>query len=167
MLRSPPVGPLSLQVGLFCLAGSQGISVALGALLAGWCPALGKRPVKLPLLREHVPLAYVLSGAAGMACCALWLPFRSRDWAWALQDAIGVCIVVLFIRSIRVPSLKVRALRFLTFTYMCPLYPAPCEALETMTACWAFRTTAQGALLFLYVPLLCFKSFCLFAFFAF
>lgn len=84
------------------------MTLALGGLFTGCFPALGRRPVKLPLLREHVPLAFVASGAAGVACCAVWLPFRSRDWAWALQDVIGACIVMLFIRSIRLPSLKVR-----------------------------------------------------------
>ena len=39
-----------------------------------------------------------------------WFYVRKGAWAWLLQDALSACICVLFVRTIRLPSLRVAAL---------------------------------------------------------
>ena len=92
------------QVMLFCAAATQGMTLALGCALADAFPRLRKQTVR------DVPLAYALSFAVAVATAALWVLFRGRDWAWMLQDALGVTLIMLFIRSIQLPSLKARLL---------------------------------------------------------
>ncbi len=84
------------------MAATQGMTLALGCLLADTFPRLRKQKVR------DVPLAYAMSFAAAAATAAMWVVFRNRDWAWILQDSLGVTLIMFFIRSIQLPSLKVR-----------------------------------------------------------
>ena len=39
-----------------------------------------------------------------------WFYLRKGAWAWLLQDALSACICVLFVKTIRLPSLRVAAI---------------------------------------------------------
>lgn len=82
------------------------MTLVLGALLSSCSPPFAKRMVRIPCTQELVSLSHFISGTVAVASCAVWAVFRSRDWAWILQDALGMCVVMLFIRTIRLPSLK-------------------------------------------------------------
>ena len=82
------------------------MTLVLGALLSSYSPPLAKCMVRLPCTREFVSLSHFIAGTVAVASSAVWAVFRSRDWAWSLQDALGMCVVMLFIRTIRLPSLK-------------------------------------------------------------
>ena len=88
------------QVVLFCSAAVQGMTLALGCLLADAFPQMRKHKIR------DVPLAYVVSCCTAVATAALWAVCRNRDWAWMLQDALGATLIMFFIRTIQLPSLK-------------------------------------------------------------
>ncbi len=90
------------QVVLFCSAAVQGMTLALGCLLADAFPQMRKHTIR------DVPVAYVVSCCTAVATAALWAVCRNRDWAWMLQDALGATLIMFFIRTIQLPSLKVR-----------------------------------------------------------
>jgi len=77
------------------------MTLALGCLLADAFPHMRKHKIR------DVPLAYVVSCCTAVATAALWAVCRNRDWAWMLQDALGATLIMFFIRTIQLPSLKV------------------------------------------------------------
>uniref|UniRef100_A0A6U2CU81 PA domain-containing protein n=1 Tax=Chlamydomonas euryale TaxID=1486919 RepID=A0A6U2CU81_9CHLO len=102
---------------LFSLGAFQSTTVALAVVVRAWLPFAARRAVQVPLLGSCQG-EEVVAAAPAAACVAVWLAFRSADWAWMLQDFLGICLMLLFIRSLRVSSLCVAALLLgLAFVY--------------------------------------------------
>ena len=76
------------------------MTLALGCLLVEAFPQMRKHTIR------DVPVAYVVSCCTAVASAALWAACRDRDWAWVLQDALGATLIMFFIRTIQLPSLK-------------------------------------------------------------
>ena len=76
------------------------MTLALGCLLLDAFPQMRKHNIR------DVPLAYVVSCCTAVATAAMWAVCRNRDWAWVLQDALGATLIMFFIRTIQLPSLK-------------------------------------------------------------
>mmetsp|Transcript_10247 Transcript_10247/g.26088 ORF Transcript_10247/g.26088 Transcript_10247/m.26088 type:complete len:574 (+) Transcript_10247:269-1990(+) len=98
---------LLLVVG-FALVSWQALSMLLLPVVASAAPALKGWAVALPgwaggRMRGHELAACLL----GLAVVAVWLPSRHMGWAWALQDAMGLSLCILFLRQIVLPNLKV------------------------------------------------------------
>ncbi|KAG2441965.1 hypothetical protein HYH02_009759 [Chlamydomonas schloesseri] len=95
---------------LFCIASVQSQTVlyaaALGQLLP---PARRNAHVQLPWLGA-TPLTVVATLPLAVAVAGVWAVWRNSSWAWVLQDLQGVALMLLVLRTLRVPSLKVAAI---------------------------------------------------------
>ena len=58
---------------------------------------------------EPVQLATVIGTASSFAVGLLWYLHRRDPWAWIVQDSLSVGICVIFVRTLRLPSLRVAA----------------------------------------------------------
>uniref|UniRef100_A0A7S0Q5W2 Uncharacterized protein n=1 Tax=Coccolithus braarudii TaxID=221442 RepID=A0A7S0Q5W2_9EUKA len=113
---------LLVLVVLFVLAGANALTLLvytplrkrlaklLGSGLAYSSLSLG------PLGVVDLPL--LLAGLPALALALLWFFTRRGPWAWLLQDLFGACVCFVFLRSLRLPSLRVAALLLsLMFAY--------------------------------------------------
>lgn len=57
-----------------------------------------------------VPLLPLLGTVLAFALSISWFLLRKQPWMWLLQDALSMMVCVLFVRTIRLPSLKLAAL---------------------------------------------------------
>lgn len=63
-------------------------------------------------------VADMFAFVTSLAISLVWFVFRSRHYAWVLQDVFGVCLCVLFLRTIRMPNLKIASVMLvLVFVY--------------------------------------------------
>ena len=109
-----------LLVCVFVVASSTSISqgFVLPTLLH-IAPARLHRVV-LPMGRTIglVPLLPTAAYAFSLCISCFWFFHRRSPWAWALQDALSASICLLFLRTMRLPSLRVASfLLFLMFFY--------------------------------------------------
>ena len=97
------------QVVLFCFAAFQALVAAFAALLG---PALPRgwrdRTIVLPLAGPAEALSLAACAPAAGVVIA-WVLGRHAAWGWALQDAMGVSLMMLLLRQFRLPNIKVRA----------------------------------------------------------
>ncbi|PNH02072.1 Signal peptide peptidase-like 2 [Tetrabaena socialis] len=92
---------------LFCIASVQSQTVLYAAGLAALLPrARRTAEVQVPWLGP-CPLAAVLTLPLAAAVAVVWAVGRNADWSWELQDLQGVALMLLVLRTLRVPSLKV------------------------------------------------------------
>ncbi|TMW68221.1 hypothetical protein Poli38472_007893 [Pythium oligandrum] len=67
---------------------------------------------------ETWTVADLVAFAWATAIAVTWFVFRHHNFAWVLQDFFGVCLCILFLRTIRLPNLKIAAfLLVLVFCY--------------------------------------------------
>ena len=105
---------------LFVLATSTAVStlVAIDAVAAALPRRLADASVYVPccadldqpLRASRLPLPHLLGGACALSLSLSWFAIRHDPWAWLLQDGLSVCICVLFVRTIRLPSLRIASL---------------------------------------------------------
>jgi len=105
----------NVQMGLFSLGAIQALAAALTPLCSWLLPHQSIHPSI-----GQVPVHAVLSLSLSTAVVAVWLVFRSSSWAWALQDLLGVSLIVMVLRQFRLPDIKVRQwLQPLSSTELC------------------------------------------------
>jgi hypothetical protein len=95
-----------MQVVLFCLAAVQALVYAGVPLLNSVLPVLRSRQVSLPLLGT-VPLAEVLVVPCAIAITGTWALLRDAKGAWVLGDVMGVALMLLILRQMRLPNIQV------------------------------------------------------------
>jgi len=112
---------LLLLVVLFSFAAAQALT------------ALAHRPVRslLPprwrdlLLRcgpcGDFDVPYLVSFALSLLVSLIWFVCRKAAWAWLLQDILGAAVCCTFLRSIRLPSLRVAAI-LLTLMFLYDIF---------------------------------------------
>lgn len=98
----PIVALLCVQMVLFSLSGIQALATALTPLCAWLLP---HQTINPPIGR--VPVHAILSFGLSVATVAVWLSFQTSSWAWALQDLLGISLIVMVLRQLRLPNLKV------------------------------------------------------------
>ena len=103
------VSHVGMQIVLFSMGGVQALAAALTPLCA-WV---------LPHQTIHPPFGEVfvhavLSLGLSIATAAVWLIFRSSSWAWALQDLLGMSLIIMVLRQFRLPNIKVRIILLLS-----------------------------------------------------
>ena len=89
------------------------VTPCIVALLPPTTP-LGAMRVTIPFsaaevtgLAEEMPLTHLVGGLLAFGASLSWFFLRGSPWIWLLQDVLSVMICVLFVRTIRLPSLKV------------------------------------------------------------
>lgn len=95
-----------VMVGVFALAGAQALAAALLPLAAAAAPAAASRMLQLPVLGE-TSLAQLLAGVVSVAAAGVWLVCRNAGWAWLLHDTLGVALLLLMLRTLRLGGLRV------------------------------------------------------------
>jgi len=150
---------------MFLFASTAALStVALHPTLSRLSPSLQRtlipipappilKPIQYELCGEAtaVPLAQLLSLAAAFATALTWFMHRHGTWAWLAQDALSMCVCVLFVQTLRLPSLRVAAIFLgLMFAYdifmvfISPLIFHTSIMLAVATAGEATATPAHG-----------------------
>jgi len=104
-------------LGLFTLSTAQSMGLLLAAALAAAAPALEGRSADVPWVGE-TPLAVLLTAPVAIAAAALWAAFRNAHWSWPLLDALGISLMLLVLRTLRLGSLRVACILLpLCFAY--------------------------------------------------
>ncbi len=92
---------------MFCFAALQALAVAFAALLGRLLPAWQDRAVGLPVVGAVEVLSLAACAPAAGVVVA-WVLGRHAWWAWPLQDAMGVSLMLLLLRQFRLPNIKAR-----------------------------------------------------------
>jgi signal peptide peptidase-like protein 2B len=92
---------------LFALGAWQAAAVALLAALRAAAPREWRAAaLSLPFFGAVGALSAAASALAALAA-ATWLACRAAPWAWALQDALSVALLLLLLRAAHLPNLRV------------------------------------------------------------
>jgi hypothetical protein len=97
---------LCAQTVMFCYAAAQGLTAAISAALRSCLPHWQCRSVELPLVG---PVEGLSVGAflVSLLLVVAWGIWRHSSWAWPLQDAMGISLIILLLRQFRLPNIKV------------------------------------------------------------
>lgn len=108
-----------MQVVMFCFAALQALAVVFAALLARALPAWRDLALGLPVVGA-VEVLSIAACAPAAGVVAAWVLGRHAWWAWPLQDAMGVSLMLLLLRQFRLPNIKVPpCLLFFGWTSVC------------------------------------------------
>lgn len=97
-----------LQTVMFCFAAIQALTAALSAALGSVMPRLQSLACQLwgCGIMDYATLAACLPATV---IVVVWFVGRHTMWAWPLQDAMGVSLIMLLLRQFRLPDIRVRA----------------------------------------------------------
>lgn len=94
-------------VAMFTIASSQALAVVLLAVAERALPAAARRSeVVLPLFGS-TPVLTAGSLAAAAAVGLTWAVLRNAPWSWVLQDGLGIALMLVVLRTLRIPSIRV------------------------------------------------------------
>ncbi|KAL4438186.1 hypothetical protein ABPG77_010547 [Micractinium sp. CCAP 211/92] len=107
-----------ILVGLFALGAWQACGMVIySALQQLSSPQWRAAQLRLPGA-GLVPVNGVLATAAGATLCAVWAVWHNAPWSWPLQDAMGVCFMLVILKQFFLPNLKVATILLcLAFVY--------------------------------------------------
>nr|XP_060640697.1 signal peptide peptidase-like 2B [Anolis sagrei ordinatus] len=95
-------------IGIFCLAASIGLYSCLSPFVRRF--PIGKCRVpdnNLPYFHKRPQIRMLLLAASCIAVSLVWAVFRNEDqWAWILQDALGIAFCLYMLKTIRLPTFK-------------------------------------------------------------
>uniref|UniRef100_A0A673U284 Signal peptide peptidase-like 2B n=1 Tax=Suricata suricatta TaxID=37032 RepID=A0A673U284_SURSU len=95
-------------IGIFCLSSSTGLYSCLSPLVQrlpfGRCRVPDN---SLPYFHKRPRVSLLLLALLCLAVSVVWGVFRNEDqWAWVLQDALGVAFCLYMLKTIRLPTFK-------------------------------------------------------------
>ncbi|XP_051495848.1 signal peptide peptidase-like 2B isoform X2 [Apus apus] len=95
-------------IGIFCLAASIGLYSCLSPFVRRF--PLGKCRIpdnNLPYFHKRPQVRMLLLAIFCISVSAIWGVFRNEDqWAWVLQDALGIAFCLYMLKTIRLPTFK-------------------------------------------------------------
>ncbi|KAF6265995.1 signal peptide peptidase-domain-containing protein [Scenedesmus sp. NREL 46B-D3] len=91
----------------FSLAGAQALGIMLLPAVNAALPRLACRKVALPFGWGHVSGTEVAVTPVAVAVAVTWAVARNASWSWVLQDVLGVAVMLLVLRTLRLPDLRV------------------------------------------------------------
>lgn len=95
-----------MQTVMFCFAAIQALTAALGALLGRIAPRL--QSLACQLWDCGIVDAVTLTACVpATVMVVVWFIGRHSMWAWPLQDAMGIALIMLLLRQFRLPDIKV------------------------------------------------------------
>uniref|UniRef100_A0A286Y1T8 Signal peptide peptidase-like 2B n=1 Tax=Cavia porcellus TaxID=10141 RepID=A0A286Y1T8_CAVPO len=95
-------------IGIFCLASSTGLYSCLAPCVRR-LPCCGCRVPdnSLPYFHKRPQARMLLLALFCVAVSVVWGVFRNEDqWAWVLQDALGITFCLYMLKTIRLPTFK-------------------------------------------------------------
>ncbi|XP_029074280.1 signal peptide peptidase-like 2B isoform X2 [Monodon monoceros] len=95
-------------IGIFCLASSTGLYSCLSPLLQRLPLCRCRVPDNsLPYFHKRPQVCMLLLALLCVAVSVVWGVFRNEDqWAWILQDALGIAFCLYTLKTIRLPTFK-------------------------------------------------------------
>ncbi|XP_059950689.1 signal peptide peptidase-like 2B isoform X2 [Mesoplodon densirostris] len=95
-------------IGIFCLASSTGLYSCLSPLLQRLPFCRCRVPDNsLPYFHKRPQVRTLLLALLCVAVSVVWGVFRNEDqWAWILQDALGIAFCLYTLKTIRLPTFK-------------------------------------------------------------
>lgn len=75
----------------------------------------------LCIYKGTLELRQTLLCAISIAISSVWLVFRKDDWVWMLQDMLGILLCIDWLKSLRMPSLKICTL-FLSLVFVYDIF---------------------------------------------
>ncbi|XP_061211905.1 signal peptide peptidase-like 2B isoform X2 [Neopsephotus bourkii] len=107
-------------IGIFCLAASIGLYSCLSPFVRRF--PLGKCRIpnnNLPYFHKRPQVRMLLLAVFCISVSVVWGVFRNEDqWAWVLQDALGIAFCLYMLKTIRLPTFKACTLLLLVlFVY--------------------------------------------------
>ncbi|XP_036280048.1 signal peptide peptidase-like 2B isoform X3 [Pipistrellus kuhlii] len=95
-------------IGIFCLASSSGLYSCLSPLVQrlpfGKCRVCSS---SLPYFHKCPQVRMLLLALFCVGVSVVWAVFRNEDqWAWILQDALGIAFCLYMLKTIRLPTFK-------------------------------------------------------------
>jgi len=104
-------------VALYAISGSQALAMVLAAGAACAAPALASRQLSLPCLGDCGAGSFA-AGCLGLVAGVAWVVTRNALYSWPLHDALGIALILLLFRTLRVSTLKVACILLpLCFAY--------------------------------------------------
>ncbi|XP_055740154.1 signal peptide peptidase-like 2 isoform X2 [Salvelinus fontinalis] len=95
-------------IGIFCLASSVGLYSCLWPFVRRL--PFGKCRIpenNLPYCHKRPQVRMLLLSAFCIGVSVIWGVFRNEDqWAWVLQDALGIAFCLYLLKTIRLPTFK-------------------------------------------------------------
>ncbi|XP_074834329.1 signal peptide peptidase-like 2B isoform X5 [Carettochelys insculpta] len=95
-------------IGIFCLAASIGLYSCLSPFVRRF--PLGKCRIpdnNLPYFHKRPQVRMLLLAVFCISVSVIWGVFRNEDqWAWVLQDALGIAFCLYMLKTIRLPTFK-------------------------------------------------------------
>ncbi|KAM8839234.1 signal peptide peptidase-like 2 [Synchiropus picturatus] len=95
-------------IGIFCLASSVGLYSCLWPFVRRIPRCNCRVPEnKLPYLHKRPEIRSLLLSAFCVGVSVTWMVFRNEDqWAWVLQDALGIAFCLYMLKTVRLPTFK-------------------------------------------------------------
>ncbi|XP_023699581.1 signal peptide peptidase-like 2 [Paramormyrops kingsleyae] len=130
-------------IGIFCLAASIGLYSCLCPLVRripfGKCRIPGN---SLPYCHKRPQVRMLLLAAFCVGVSFTWGFFRNEDqWAWVLQDALGIAFCLYMLKTIRLPTFKACTLLLMVlfvydvfFVFITPLFTKSGESIMVEVA---------------------------------
>eukprot|EP00878_Enallax_costatus_P005247 GHUV01005514.1.p1 GENE.GHUV01005514.1~~GHUV01005514.1.p1 ORF type:complete len:657 (+),score=154.76 GHUV01005514.1:2409-4379(+) len=91
----------------FSIAGAQALGIMLVPFVHWSIPRVACRNVNLPCGWGSVTAAEVVVVPVALAVAVVWAVGRNTSWSWIFQDMLGIAVMLLVLRTLRLPNLKV------------------------------------------------------------
>ncbi len=132
--RLPILFSVYVIIAMFCLASGLAAYSCFEPFVM-WsydaiphCPTVRLPRCNLFLCVLNMELRQFLLLCGSIAIVIVWVVFRKTDWAWVLQDFLGVLFSINMLKTLRLPSLKICTLLLSTlfiydifFVFITPL----------------------------------------------
>ncbi|KAK6288385.1 hypothetical protein J4Q44_G00389150 [Coregonus suidteri] len=130
-------------IGIFCLASSVGLYSCLWPFVRRL--PFGKCRIpenNLPYCHKRPQVRMLLLSAFCIGVSVTWGVFRNEDqWAWVLQDALGISFCLYMLKTIRLPTFKACTMLLVTlfvydvfFVFITPLFTKSGESIMVEVA---------------------------------
>uniref|UniRef100_A0A8D3AYC8 Signal peptide peptidase-like 2B n=1 Tax=Scophthalmus maximus TaxID=52904 RepID=A0A8D3AYC8_SCOMX len=95
-------------IAIFCLASSVGLYSCLWPFVRRLPFSKCRVPENnLPYLHKRPQIRMLLLSAFCIGVSITWVVFRNEDqWAWVLQDALGIAFCLYMLKTVRLPTFK-------------------------------------------------------------
>ncbi|KAG7243455.1 hypothetical protein INR49_010433 [Caranx melampygus] len=130
-------------IGIFCVASSVGLYSCLWPFVRRLPFCKCRIPENnLPYLRKRPQIRMLLLSAFCIGVSITWMVFRNEDqWAWVLQDALGIAFCLYMLKTVRLPTFKACTLLLsvlfvydVFFVFITPLFTKSGESIMVEVA---------------------------------
>lgn len=130
------------MTGIFCLYASISLYYCLAPFMRKF--PFGDHTVHLPYFHKDLAVRTLLLVVLCTSVNATWVILRNEEWAWILQDLLGMSIGIYILRTVHMPTLKNCSLLLLAHL-LCDIVCLFIGPLLTITGRSVLDVTAFGS----------------------